>query len=61
MCIFRLCKTLLYQVPRSTLQYSIEQKLFLQKLNYGKKLGHLEEKTAENGYLYVPFSQKLLF
>ena len=26
-----------------------------------KKLGHLDEKTAKNGYLYVPFSQKLLF
>ena len=26
-----------------------------------KNLGHLDEKTAKNGYLYVPFSQKLLF
>ena len=26
-----------------------------------KKLGHLDGKTAKNGYLYVPFSQKLLF
>ena len=25
------------------------------------KLGHLDEKTAKNGYLYVQFSQKLLF
>ena len=24
-------------------------------------MGHLDEKTAKNGYLYVPFSQKLLF
>ena len=23
-------------------------------------MGHLDEKTAKNGYLYVPFSQKLL-
>ena len=26
-----------------------------------KKLGHLDEKTAKNGHLYVQFSQKLLF
>ena len=26
-----------------------------------KKLGHLDEKTAKNGYLYEQFSQKLLF
>ena len=25
-----------------------------------KKLGQLDEKTAKNGYVYVPFSQKLL-
>ena len=24
-------------------------------------MGHLDEKTAKNGYLYVPFSQKLIF
>ena len=24
-------------------------------------MGHLDEKTAKNGYLYVSFSQKLLF
>ena len=24
-------------------------------------MGHLDEKTAKNGYLNVPFSQKLLF
>ena len=24
-------------------------------------MGHLDGKTAKNGYLYVPFSQKLLF
>ena len=26
-----------------------------------KKNGPLKRKTAENGYLYAPFSQKLLF
>ena len=29
--IFRLCKTLWYQFPRFTFQYSIESKLFQQK------------------------------
>ena len=35
---------------------------FYKKPNYKQKnIGHLDEKTAKNGYLYVPFSQKLLF
>ena len=60
--IFRLCKTLWYQFPRLTIQYSIEKKLFLQETKLkAKKLGHLDEKTAKNGHLYVQFSQKLLF
>ena len=34
------------------------KKYFYKKPNYKqKKLGHLDEKTAKNGYLYVPFSQ----
>ena len=40
---------------------SIKNYLY-KKPNYKqKKLGHLDEKTVKNGYLYVPFSQKLLF
>ena len=59
---FRLCKTLWHQFPRLTFQYSIEKNLFLQDTKLkAKKLGHLDEKTAKNGYLYVQFSQKLLF
>ena len=59
--IFRLCKTLWHQFPRLKLQY-IEWNLFLQETKLkAKKLGHLDGKTAKNGYLNVPFSQKLLF
>ena len=60
--IFRLPKTLWYQIPRLTFQYSIEKKLFQHKTKWqAKKLGHLYEKTAKNGYLYVTFRQKTLF
>ena len=59
---FRLCKILCYQFPGLTFKHSIDKKLFLQKTKLqAKKLGHLDEKTAKNGYLYVPFSQKLIF
>ena len=34
---------------------------FLQKVKQTKTLYHLDEKTAKNGYLYVQFSQKVLF
>ena len=34
---------------------------FYKKPNYKQKLYHLDEKTAKNGYLYVPFSQKTTF
>ena len=34
---------------------------FYEKANCKQKKGHLDEKTAKNRYLYVPFSQKLLF
>ena len=46
---------------RCTFQYRVEKKLFLQKTNLQakKKLGHLDTKTAKNGSLYVPFSQKI--
>ena len=60
--IFRLCKTLCHQFPRLTFPNSIKTNLFLHETKLkAKKLGHLDEKTAKNGYLYVPFSQKLLF
>ena len=59
---FRLCKILCYQIPGFTFQHNINEKLFLQKTKLqAKKLGHLDEKTAKNRYLYVPFSQTLLF
>ena len=59
--IFWLCKTLWYQFPRG-LHFNIAtNKIYFYKNQItSKKLGHLDEKTAKNGYLYVPFSQKLL-
>ena len=52
--IFRLCKTLCHQFPRLTFQNSIKTNLFLHETKLkAKKLGHLDEKTAKNGYLYI--------
>ena len=60
--ISRLSKTLWYQIPRLTFQYSIEKNTLLHKIKLqAKKLGHLKEKTAENGYLNVTFRQKIQF